>query len=424
MSLKGPVCTDSQLPQVMQLSYNSKFKPQRNVFVARLQRHARKLAVLAVVFVVAVVLIFQTSLGSSTGLRTNSKGYTKLHGWHKTDIPTKSSLIFPSVEHAPLLRELTADGLFNSQVDPQGKKRYLLTDAFDDEDAKLNSKLESDDNTSQMLKVKKSFLDHGKQKFTGPKSPEVVVVTGIDFEKYELSHLTKIVQNRVNYAQKKKYGVYVRWVQEFLPLISDTQSDKDWAKVFLLRSAMYAFPNAKYFWYLDQDAMIMRYDIDLIKYLLDPKVLDPIMLRDQPVVPPNGVVHTYKNSRASNVELILTQVGSDLNLNSFVLKNDFMAKTLLEFWSDKLFRTYHNFPRNTESALTHILQWHPVYLARTAIVPPRTIAGLHTAMELPEGDDVHYSAGDFVVSLRDCATRKSCEKEIDQYWNIVEGDGK
>lgn len=407
----------------MQLAYNSRFKPQRNDISLKLKKNIKKILASISIVITLLFIIYKTT--SSYSLSFDKHRYPKYHGIYKNDLYTKSPLIFPSVEHAPLLRELTIDGLFNTQLDAQGNKKYLFTDAFDDEDSKLNNKLDSEENTNQMLKVKNSFLNHGKTRFNGQVSPEIVLVTGIDFEKYELSHLTKIVQNRVNYVQKKKYGLYIRWLQEFTPIIKESQSSKEWAKLFLLRSAMYAFPNAKYFWYLEEDALIMRYDIDLYKYLLDPKVLDPIMLRDQPIIPPNGVIHTFKNSKASNVELILTQLGADLNLNSFIMKNQFLAKSLLEFWSDTLFRSYHNFPKNAESALTHILQWHPIYLARTAIVPPRTIAGLHTALELPEGgDDIHFSNGDFVVSLRDCQARKSCEKEIDTYWAKLEKQEK
>ncbi|CCH42976.1 putative alpha-1,6-mannosyltransferase MNN11 [Wickerhamomyces ciferrii] len=401
----------------MQFAYNNKFKPTKNDFQSKLKKNLGKISFIITLVFVFLLIIYKTTLSySSNSIKSI---YPKYHSFYKNDIPTKSSLIFPSVEHAPLLRELTIDKLFNTQLDQAGNKKYLFSDSFDDETTKQKNE---EDSSNQMLKVKNSFLNHGKLKFNGPETPEIIIVTGIDFEKYELSHLTKIVQNRVNYSQKKGYGLYINWIQQYTPLLKDTGSSKEWAKLFLLRSAQYAFPNAKYFWYLDEDALIMRYDIDLYKYLLDPKVLDPIMLRNQPIIPPNGVIHTFKNTKAENVQLIITQSSSDLNLNSFIIKNEFISKSLLEFWSDTLFRTYHNFPKNGESALTHILQWHPIYLARTAIIPPRTIAGLHTQMELPEGgDEFHYSEGDFVVSLRDCSIRKSCESEIDLYWSKLEG---
>ncbi|KAH3680637.1 hypothetical protein WICMUC_000194 [Wickerhamomyces mucosus] len=410
----------------MQLSYNNKFKPQKNAnqFFLKLKKSISTNSIILIILSIIIISLYILSIQFNWikkfgwfGSHSNSNSIIPLHGYYKDDILTKNTLIFPSIEHAPLLRELGIDGLFESIVDPQGLKHYKLTDSFDSEDSLLNNKLD-DESTNQMLKIKNSFLNHGKLKFNGGNTPEIIIVTGVDFEKYELSHLTKIVQNRVNYAQRKNYGIYVRWLQEFIPLLENSQQSKEWCKIFLIRAAMYTFPNAKYFWYLDEDAIIMNYNIDLYKYLLHPKALEPIMLKDQPIIPPNGVIHTFKNTKAENVELILTQIGQDLNLNSFIIKNGFYSKSLLEFWSDKLFRNYHNFPGFAESAITHILQWHPVYLARTALIPPRTIASLHSAIELK--DDIHYNEGDFVASLRDCQSRKSCESEIDLYWSKTE----
>ena len=42
-----------------------------------------------------------------------------------------------------------------------------------------------------------------------------MIVTAVDFNKYSLDGLTKIVQNRVDYAHLQNYGVYVRWSEEF-----------------------------------------------------------------------------------------------------------------------------------------------------------------------------------------------------------------
>ena len=402
----------------MQLAYNNKFKPQNNSFVVKLKRNATKLSAIVVFLVVVVVLIVNTSFSKARTAGATDVS-TKLHSYYANDIPVKNALIFPSIEHAPLLREMGVDALFNTKVDAQGKKLYLMTEAAtEDSEASLNRKFESDDSKSQLLHVKKSFLEHGKLKYTGSSSPDVVVVTLVDFEKYEQTQLIKIVQNRVNYAQKHNYGIYVRWTQEFLPMLSVHNAKYDWAKLYALRAAMYAFPNAKYFWYLNEEAMIMRYDIDMVKYLLNPKVLDPIMLRNQPIVPPNGVIRTFKNTDSADVDLVVTQAGQDINTDSFILKNTFLSKALVEFWNDETFKSYHNFPRLAESALTHILQWHPKFLAHTAIVPPRTIAGLDS--DIAVNDDIHYSKGDFVVVFRDCEAKQSCSKEIDQYWSIAE----
>lgn len=100
--------------------------------------------------------------------------------------------------------------------------------------------------------------------------PEVIVVTAVDFDKYSVDGLAKIVQNRVDYAHFQKYGVYVRWAQEFIPQLNSmvALTDKErskWVRLFCMRAAMFAFPHAKWFWYLDEDGLIMDMTVNIQK---------------------------------------------------------------------------------------------------------------------------------------------------------------
>ncbi|ODV95667.1 hypothetical protein PACTADRAFT_50359 [Pachysolen tannophilus NRRL Y-2460] len=346
------------------------------------------------------------------------------HGLSRSEIEVTSPLIFPSVENAPLLRELTLKNLFKSKIDPKTQKSVFL---YDDEE-EINSENEikespSDYDTSNpLIKAKKNFKEQGRRILQKnlKNSPELVIVTGLDFENYELTYLTRVAQNRVDYAQKQNYGVYIRWLQEFIPIMQDTESDTRWIKLFLVRAAMHAFPDAKYFWYLDQDTLIMNQDIDLISYILTPDALDPIIIKEQPIIPQNGLIKTYKNSRAENVRLILTQTDTKIDSSSFIIVNDVYGKSLLEFWSDPLFRTYTNFPYFEESAITHILQWHPVLLSKTAIIPIKTINSVHSALEIKDQTDtLHYTDKDLVVNFRGCSDQKNCDEIQNEYWNIL-----
>ena len=51
---------------------------------------------------------------------------------------------------------------------------------------------------------------------------------------------------------------------------------------------------------------------------------------------------------------------------------------MLDIWGDNLYLNYPNFPYGPDSALTHILQWHPFILSKTTIVPTKTISASHT----------------------------------------------
>lgn len=346
-----------------------------------------------------------------------------VHGLYKHEIEVSSPLIYPSVEHAPLLRELGVEKLFRVKIDPKIQSRTLVFD--DDEEIMAENEIKESsmqEDSNPLTKLKKNFKNHGKKVFKGSKSPELVIVTGLDFEKNELSYLTKIGQNRVDYAQRQNYGVYIRWLQEFSPLLEDYQNElnKKWVKLMMMRLAIHLFPELRYFWYLDQDSLIMNQDIDIITYMLTPDLLDPIIIKEQPIIPPNGLIKTYKTTTSDDVSLILTQSENKIETSSFILINDIYGKSLLEFWSNPLFRQYSNFPLKDESAISHILQWHPVLLSKTAIVPIRTMNSIHSALELSNKvDKLHYQLGDLVVTFKGCDEQGNCDEILNGYWQRI-----
>lgn len=400
----------------MHLAFPQKnFKPKSGgiSMVARIQRNRKVFSAIIILFTV-YYLLFRDS--STSYFSLDSRKVPEAHGLYNDEIPTTRTLIFPPIEHAPVLRQLGLPLLFPS-VQEGDKKRYVY-----DQTPPAKEEGQKDDQTKL---VKEFFKNTGKLVFDhkNRKSPEVVIVTDVDFERYELSHLTKVVQNRVDYAQARHYGIYVRWTQEFAPILSENNDHKSWTRLLILRAAMHAFPESKYFWYIDQDAVIVKYDIDLINYLLTPDKLNPLLLKDHPIVPPTGAIHTYKNIKPENVKFLITQDERGLNTNSFILVNDLYGKTLIEFWSDPLYRKYNNFPLRESSALMHILQWHPVLLSKTGVIPARTIASAHSIVEAT-GEDAkfYYKPGDLAVILKDCEIRKSCEAEFSSYWDRLHSE--
>lgn len=344
-------------------------------------------------------------------------------------IPTTSKYIFPPVEHAPLLQELGRKKLvYENRVrdanHPEIDQSVIFSlNKFDDPDQAIQMNKEKDENTAlDLSRAKNMFKNHDKvvYKPKNPKNqPEVVIVTAIDFEKYSLGGLTTSVQNRVDYAHEHKYGVYVRWAQEFLPWMNsfanfDKPEKRKWVRIFSVRAAMHAFPEAKYFWYFDEDGLIMNMSIDMKQYVLADEALGPIMLRDHPVAPRNGIVKTYKSSKPQNVRLLLIQSPEKIETTSFIVKNDDIGKSMVEFWANDLYFEYPNFPYGPDSAITHILQWHPFLLSRSALIPGRTIGARHSNTKIEADDHIHYVKGDFTVSWSDCKGDQ-CEATLSFY---------
>lgn len=384
--------------------------------------------------IITVVLIFliyinpfQFSLLQSSG---SNEEFPKPHPFtSKHTIETNSRYIYPKIEHASLLKEL---GVKNLVKDvrvrdanfPEIEKSLIKSfNFYDDQDQSVQKLREDDENAgSNLAKAKNYFKNQDKYVYKPKKAsqyPDLIVVTAIDFEKYSFEALVKIVQNRVNYAHDQNYGIYIRWYQEFLPVLNSfsylkDQEKRKWARLYCLRAAMFAFPKAKWFWYIDEDSLIMDLSVNMDAYMLDPKILDPIILRDQSIIPPAGLVKTHKNMKAENVKLIVTQSDTKVETVSFLLKNDAVGKGILEIWGDVLYLNYLNFPNGPDSALSHILQWHPFVLSKTAIIPSKAIASKHKEPEDTTSEKNVYKDGDFVAQWSNCIGIK-CEQVLNHY---------
>ncbi len=284
-----------------------------------------------------------------------------------------------------------------------------------------------------ILKALNEYFEMSESIYLNSK-PSIVLVTGLNYDIYEPLHLQQIIQNRVDYARTQGYGVYIKYLQEYLPNLKDTIKPIQWSKLLLMRDALTAFPNAKYFWYLDENSVIMRTDIDLYDYLLSSTSLNSLMLKDIPIIPPNGAIKTYKNSIVDELKFLITQDLNGLDTSSFIIINSPYSKALLEIWVDPLYRKFSKFSEAEGSALEHLLQWHPVLLSKTALIPPRTIASRRPKnIDKLKGDPndnsliddkFEYHLGDLVVSLKDCEEQgpQICALWFQSYYKELHSD--
>lgn len=195
-----------------------------------------------------------------------------------------------------------------------------------------------------------------------------------------------------------------------------------------MRHALTKFPDCNFMWYLDQHAYIMDPTKSLEAQVLAPKALERLMIKDEPVVPPDSIIKTFEYLTGSEADLIISQDKDGLVSDSLVLRNGDWAKFFAETWFDPLYRGY-NFQKAERHALVslvaslrgkpanavqeHIVQWHPTILSKLALVPQRTLAGYSSSAL-----GTAYEDGDFVVMFPGCtrAGQKSCETEASTYW--------
>lgn len=383
------------------------------------------------ILLVAVVLFvfwFFKPTGPSIQWSASSHQYPAAHpqGAHEI-IKTSLRFIYPAIEDVPALQGLGIYTLF-SRVGAD----LVSLNHFDEKDpVEQKTKEETQNAALPDNKIKNDFKNRRKYVYdstSSSNSPRVVIVSAINYEKYKLQSLVNLIQNRVDYAIKYDYGVYVRWTQEFVAEMNDyefytDQEKSKWARLFCLRAAMFAFPHAEWFWFLDEDSLIMNRDVDIAEYLLNPASLDGAMMRSHPLIPPTGIIKSYESTKAEDVELVLTQSRQKIETGSFVLKNTLIAKGILDTWLDKLFLQYNNFPFGPDSAITHILQWHPYFLSKLALVPARMISSLHNPLvpeEERETDPISYFSGDLVAQWIECNSPDSCESILANYVSLLQ----
>jgi mannan polymerase II complex MNN11 subunit len=137
-----------------------------------------------------------------------------------------------------------------------------------------------------------------------------------------------------------------------MPTVTDYElkdSPNSWAKLPAMRHALAKYPHTKYFWFLEQNALIMDPDLK-IEQIMDPKKLDTSMLRDQPVVPPDSVIRTFTHLHGDQIHFAISQDKDGLVPASFIVRNGDWTKFFLDTWFDPLYRSY-----NFQKADTHAL---------------------------------------------------------------------
>ncbi|CCD23070.1 alpha-1,6-mannosyltransferase NDAI_0B00360 [Naumovozyma dairenensis CBS 421] len=374
-----------------------------------------KILSLITTFILTLYIFSKLFYPSSISSRSS---HTPEHGLYIHELPASSRLIFPHVEHAPVLKEVGINSLYIQRHEMDGTKKFVLKP--DDKPLTDDEKKKTND---QVLLVKKSFLDHGKLVYRkNSAEPEIVIVTLIDFENYELESIVKIVQNRVDYAQKHKYGVYIRWAQEFLPLVENQNvlESYDKFKPIVMRAAMHAFPRAKYIFYVDKDSLIMNLDLSLQRNLLEPSVLDLGLLKNVPVIPQSNI-RTYNHFNPEDASIIIPQSSDGvLDSSSFIIANDQFGKVFLEYLNNPLIVNFDW--ANLHAAMGHVLQWHPTLLKKTGLVIPKLLASQYDStrsIDKASSDSYHYTTGDLIASLKGCKERNSCARDIDTLYSKI-----
>ncbi|PPJ56210.1 hypothetical protein CBER1_09397 [Cercospora berteroae] len=244
-----------------------------------------------------------------------------------------------------------------------------------------------------------------------PGTPPVVIVTNLD-PKLSEPFREAIKENRRAYAARHGYSYFFTNTTDYDLAEKTPQS---WSSIPSLRHAMTLNPHSTWLWYLSSEALIMNPTQPLQTQLLDPPLLKSLLIKDQPVVPPDSVIKTLSQISVSSINLILSQDGEGLASGSFLLRTGDWAKFFLDAWFDPLYRSY-KFQKAEGHALEHIVQWHGTILAKLALIPQRKLNSYSKTAEESTTEGL-YQEGDFVANFHGCHTnpKRNCEEEMQSF---------
>ncbi|KAF2760555.1 alpha-1,6-mannosyltransferase subunit [Pseudovirgaria hyperparasitica] len=250
-----------------------------------------------------------------------------------------------------------------------------------------------------------SFSSESEERIP-PGTPPAVIVTVFD-PSADAVHTEQIKRNRISYAKKHGYETFFALSTTY-DLGKHTNA---WSKIPAMRHALTSFPHSTFFWYLDAHSLIMNTSLSLHARITSPSVLEPLMIRDVPVVPPDSVIKSFSHLRADDANLIIAQDAEGLRQDSFILRSGDWAKFFLDSWMDPLYRSY-NFQKADAHALEHLVQWHGTVLAKLVLVPQRTFNSF-TRDSSGKNEEGLYKEGDFVANFMGCDKgERNCEDEM------------
>jgi len=234
--------------------------------------------------------------------------------------------------------------------------------------------------------------------------PRTVMVLVLNTTSYSQDYIGKITQNRQEYAKAHGYGLFIKHIQDY---------PGGWASIPAIRHAMSLYKHSDYFWYLDQDAIIMNPSMSLEKHITNPSRLGSIMRRETSIVPPDSIIKTYRHVPPERIQFIISQDAEGLQPGSMIVRSGPWAHYFLDAWYDPIFRFY-SWGKAETHALVHIVQWHPTILTKLALVPQRI---MNSYSSVSGGEGV-YADGDFVIHFHECwKPERNCEKEFNRYWD-------
>ncbi|EEB06906.1 alpha-1,2-galactosyltransferase gmh3 [Schizosaccharomyces japonicus yFS275] len=249
-----------------------------------------------------------------------------------------------------------------------------------------------------------------------PKSHEIVILLASNGKtsdkKGGQNVFLECLKNRIMYAKAHNYAFeYVNVSTYDVPPV--------WAKMPAILATMDKYPNAKWVWCLDQDALLMNRGLSLQDNILNPKVLLKSLLTNTPFsndIASLGTPDKYRMSDLDNIGLILSKDLEGLNAGSFFVRATPLMRMFLDMWTEPSFRT-NEVVKNEQELLEYFAKHHPELTSHVGLVSPKKINSFDAAEEY-----IRYTEGDLVIHFAGCWVENRCEELWNRYYDMSPKD--
>ncbi|QDS70406.1 hypothetical protein FKW77_009426 [Venturia effusa] len=250
----------------------------------------------------------------------------------------------------------------------------------------------------------------------GPKPNEIILVTATDGGGHNggiEDILGKTAKNRQAYCDYHGYNYHFVNISKF----DLGDAHPVWKKIPAIVEAFNTYPEAKWVFFLDLDAIIMSPKQGLTELVLSHEGMKKaITWGAQFVGSERTPLGTYMQADADldNLDILFAQDQNGVNAGSLFLRRSKYTQSLLDMWIDPFFMKMDWYGREQETLL-HFIKFHPTFRDHAGIIKQR-IANAY----VEGGPEMQWYKGDLVVHLAGCWVSHKCVSRWNQFWEMRE----
>ena len=190
-----------------------------------------------------------------------------------------------------------------------------------------------------------------------------------------------------------------------------------WNKIPIIQDAHIRYPQAKWFWWLDFDAIIVNGSLDIYDHVLSSKAITQNLLFDKDIPRVGGGSSGFRTPavmKPEDVNMLISFDNWGMNTGSFLMRRCGWTDMVLEIWADPV-AVEKDWIFFDQDGWVHLYQHNEFVRKYTGVVKQRSFNGY--AKSNPLG--AQWQSGDYVVHFAGCGSVKNmtnCRNNWQSYW--------